>query len=250
MPVQHRAVPRVVVIVPARNEAERLGRVLDGVRRVLPEARIGVIDDGSSDGTGEVASARGATALRHPFNLGYGAALQTGYHWALRQPCDRLVQLDADGQHDPESIPALLGALDGGAELVLGSRYLDASTTPRTSMPRRLGSRFFAFVVTRWTGTRITDPTSGFQAMTKRVVERLVLDDFPEDFPDSDVLIALAREGVQLAEVPVRMHERLGGVSMHRGGRIAYYAYKMLLTLSLLPVRRVSPFRAGRAGPS
>lgn len=236
----------VVVIVPARNEADRIGAVLDAVRRAAPAARIAVIDDGSEDDTGAVARAHGAQVLRHPFNLGYGAALQTGYHWALRQRFTRLVQLDADGQHDPASIPSLLAALDAGAQLVLGSRYLDPATTPRTSFARRMGSRFFAFVVSRWTGTRITDPTSGYQAMDRRVVERLALDDFPEDFPDSDVLIALAREGVRLAEVPVQMRERLGGVSMHRGGRIAYYAYKMALTLSLLPVRRSSPFRAGR----
>ena len=234
------------MLVPAHNAADRIRSVLDGVLPELPHARLLVVDDGSADATAAVAASLGATVLSHPFNLGYGAALQTGYHWARRHDFARLVQLDADGQHDPASIRALLAALDAGADLALGSRYLQASTSPRTSWARRAGSRFFAFVVSRWTGTHVTDPTTGFQAMNRAVLDQLVLDDFPEDYPDADVLISLWRRGLRFVEVPVQMHERLGGVSMHRGSRIAFYAYKMLLTLSLLPIRRVSPFRAGR----
>ena len=104
----------------------------------------------------------------------------------------------------------------------------------------------FAWIVTKWTGTRITDPTSGFQALSRRVLDEVVRDSFPEDYPDADVLITLHRAGLRMKEVPVRMHERTGGVSMHRGSRAAYYAYKMILTLALLAIRRVSPFRTHR----
>jgi glycosyltransferase involved in cell wall biosynthesis len=238
-----------LILVPACNEAGRVGRVLDGVAQTGIAADLLVIDDGSSDGTALEARAHGAAVARHPFNLGYGAALHTGYMYARRHGYKRLVQLDADGQHDPGSIPALLDALRGGYDVVIGSRYLGGEPPP-TSWLRRVGSCFFARIVTTWTGVRITDPTSGFQAMTARALDELSHAGFPEDYPDADVLVFLARCGCKLHEIPVKMHPRLGGVSMHRGRRIAYYAYKMLLSLSLLPVRRRSPFRAERSAAS
>jgi glycosyltransferase involved in cell wall biosynthesis len=236
-----------VVVIPACNEAERIGPVLDAVRAVLPGARIVVVDDGSGDATAATARRHGAVVLSHPFNLGYGAALQTGYHYARHHGAERLLQLDADGQHDPASIPDLLRALDDGADLVIGSRYLPGYATPRTSLLRRIGTRLFSAIVTWWTGIRVTDPTSGYQAMSRRAIELLVLDHFPEDYPDADMLITAARSGLRLAEVPACMHERVGGLSMHRGGRAAYYVYKMFLNLALLPIRRPSPFRDGRS---
>ena len=129
---------------------------------------------------------------------------------------------------------------------MIGSRYRQ-SDPPATSFARRVGTRLFAWIVTTWTGIKITDPTSGFQAMSARALREVAQDHFPEDYPDADVLIALHRVGIRLTETPVDMHERVSGVSMHRGGRAAYYAYKMALTLPLLPVRRRSMFRAGRA---
>ena len=112
---------------------------------------------------------------------------------------------------------------------------------------RRLGSRLFAVIVTRWTGTKITDPTSGFQALSRPAIDAVAEDGFPEDYPDADVLIRLATSGLNLAEVPVRMHERSGGVSMHRGTRALFYAYKMFMSLALLRVRRASPYRRAPA---
>lgn len=236
---------RILILIPAYNEVSRIGDVLLGIQREVPEADLLVIDDGSRDGTATLAKKLGAEVVNHPFNLGYGAALQTGYFYARRRRYARVVQMDADGQHDCRSLPDLLQALDEGADLVVGSRYRQGDA-PKTGFARRLGTRIFSWIVTTWTGVRITDATSGFQAMSGRALEELVLDSFPEDYPDADVLITLARAGLQMVEIPVRMHERSGGMSMHRRGRAAYYAYKMFLTLSLLPVRRRSPFRSGR----
>lgn len=236
-----------LVVIPACNEAERIGRVLSALREQLPEATALVVDDGSSDATASVARRLGAVVIQHPFNLGYGAALHTGYRYAHSRGFERLVQLDADGQHDPASVHGLLRALDDGADLVIGSRYLRTDGRPPTGWARRIGSVLFARIVTAWTGVRITDPTSGYQAMNRSALDIQVLDHFPEDYPDADVLITAARAGLKLAEVPVQMFERKGGVSMHRGGRVAYYVYKMFLNLALLPVRRASPFRDGRS---
>ena len=234
-----------LILIPACDEQGRVGRVLRGLREAAVSADVLVIDDGSTDGTAEEARRHGAIVVRHPFNLGYGSSLLTGYHFARRRGYARIVQMDADGQHDPGSVPDLLAALDEGADVVVGSRYL-GSQPPPTSWPRRVGSWLFAKIATLWTGTRITDPTSGFQAIRARALDELAHHGFPEDHPDADVLIMLKRAGMVLREIPVVMHPRSGGHSMLRGGRAAYYAYKMLLTLSLLPVRRRSPFRSER----
>ncbi len=235
----------ILIIIPAYNERGRIGPVLDAIARAPVDADVVVIDDASSDDTAAEARQRGAKVLRHGINLGYGSALLTGYIYAKQRAYQRVVQLDADGQHDPRDIAVLLRGLDSGADLVVGSRYLGGDPPP-TSLARRLGASLFARIVTWWTRTTITDPTSGFQAMNAAAVGELAHHGFPEDYPDADVLIIVARAGLRLGEAPVQMRERSGGVSMHRGGRAAYYAYKMVLTLCLLPVRRRSPYRAER----
>jgi glycosyltransferase involved in cell wall biosynthesis len=201
-----------------------------------------VIDDGSPDETAREARAAGASVVSHPYNLGYGSALHTGYCFAWRHGYERVLQMDADGQHEAAMLPRLLAALDAGADVALGSRYLEGAAPP-SSLARRIGTRLFAWIATRWIGSRITDPTSGFQGLSRRALESVVHDGFPEDYPDTDVLVAHHRAGLRLVEVPVRMHARQGGLSMHRGARIAYYGYKMLLTLLLLPIRRPTPLR-------
>ena len=237
--------PQTLIIVPACNEQGRIGNVLQGIRDLGLDADLLVVDDGSNDQTAREAASHGATVARHPFNLGYGSALLTGYLFARKHGYKRIVQLDGDGQHDPACIPDLLATLHNGNDVVIGSRYL-GDDAPRTSWARRIGSRMFAWIVSTWTGVRITDPTSGFQAITARALSELAHAGFPEDYPDADVLIYLSRAGCRLTEIPVKMYERKGGVSMHGGRKAAYYFYRMLLSLSLMPWRRRSPFRSER----
>ena len=232
-----------ILIIPAYREATRVGAVVHEVLAQELGLDVLVVDDGSPDATATEARAAGARVVSHPYNLGYGSALHTGYCFARREGYERVLQMDADGQHEAAMLRRLIAGLDGGADVVLGSRYLDGHA-PRSSLARRLGTRLFAAIATRWIGTRITDPTSGFQGLSARALDSVVNDGFPEDYPDTDVLIEHHRRGLRLVEVPVRMHERRGGMSMHRGARIAYYGYKMLLTLLLLPIRRPSPSRA------
>ena len=231
-----------LVVIPAYREAGRVGDVVRAVRAASPACDVLVVDDGSPDDTAAEAAAAGAAVVRHPFNLGYGTALHSGYCYAWRADYQRLLQMDADGQHEPAMLLRLVAALDAGADIALGSRYLE-HPAPASSLARRTGTRLFAWIASRWLGMRITDPTSGFQGLSRRALESVVHDGFPEDYPDADVLIEHHRRGLKVVEVPVRMHERKGGVSMHRGARIAYYGYKMLLTLLLLPVRRPTPLR-------
>jgi len=231
-----------LLVIPAYREASRVGDVVREVAALGLPLDVLVVDDGSPDGTADEARAAGALVVSHAFNLGYGSALHTGYCYAVRSGYQRVLQMDADGQHEAAMLQNLLAALDAGADVALGSRYLDGQP-PRASLARRAGTRLFAWIASRWTGVRITDPTSGFQGLSARAVHLLANDGFPEDYPDTDVLVGHARAGMRLVEVPVRMHERRGGLSMHRGARIAYYGYKMLVTLLLLPVRRPTPLR-------
>ncbi|MBL9077622.1 MAG: glycosyltransferase family 2 protein [Planctomycetes bacterium] len=237
-PVPH----STVLIIPAYREAGRVGPIVRRVRDTGLPLDIVVVDDGSADATAAEARAAGALVVRHPYNLGYGAALHTGYCYAFRRGYQRVLQMDADGQHEPTMLPRLLRALDDGADVALGSRYLDG-TPPPQSLARRLGTRLFAQVASWWLRRPITDPTSGFQGLSRRALESVVHDGFPEDYPDTDILVEHHRRGLAVVEVPVVMRTRLGGVSMHRGARIAYYGYKMFLTLCLLPVRRPTPLR-------
>lgn len=238
--------PRVLAIVPAMNEAESLPAMLAELATVHPLEHTLVVDDGSIDETAAIARRHGCRVVRHPFNLGYGAALLTGYHYALRNGYPNIVQLDADGQHPASLVPTLLEpVLNGTADVVVGSRYLVPGNAGSTFI-RRLGARPLAFLATLWTGQKITDPTSGFQALSPSAVTTLCSDGFPEDYPDVDVLITLHRAGLRLRELPVRMRDRVVGTSMHGGVRVFYYFYRLLMTLMLLRWRRTSPYRSER----
>ena len=233
--------PRVLIL-PAFDEAERLAGVLDAVAGAQTGCEVVVIDDGSRDETASVARSFGATVLRHPFNLGYGAALQTGYKYALARGAVLLVQMDADGQHDPREIRTLVGPIESGeCDLVVGSRFL-APNAYRMGAVRSLGRRLFA-ALARFAGLRVSDPTSGFQAMNRRVLEVYARDFFPADYPDVDVLLAAFRSGLRVGERPVQMAEGTRSSTLHGGLRSFYYVYKMLLSTwsaPRVPARRGS----------
>jgi len=234
-----------LALIPAFNESATIGQLVGRVRAVAPELPIVVIDDGSTDGTGAIAHAAGARVVRLPFNLGYGVAMQTGYKYALRRGHDCVVQLDGDGQHEPADVPALLDAIvQGGADVALGSRFL-AEDAYRPEPLRRLGMRLFAWLAFLLGGSRFTDVTSGFQALSCEAVRFLAADRYPPDYPDADVLLMLARAGFRIREVPVRMYRKQGGRSMHSGLRPVYYVFKMLLSVSLTSLRREALDRKG-----
>ena len=218
-----------VLVIPAYQEAERLGSVLEAVARTGVDCEVVVVDDGSRDGTGEIARGAGALVLRHPWNLGYGAALQTGYKFALERGAAFLVQMDADGQHDPADIPGLLAAVErGDCDLVVGSRFLGRGEY-RMGALRTLGRRVFQ-AIARAAGLELSDPTSGFQAMNRRVLEVYARDFFPTDYPDLYVLLAAWRNGLRVGERPVRMRPGTRASRLHGGLRSVYYVYKMLLS--------------------
>jgi glycosyltransferase involved in cell wall biosynthesis len=216
--------------MPAFNEEARLPALLEELRRALPDHELVVIDDGSSDATGDVAERAGARVLRHPFNLGYGAALQTGFKYALGADAPWVVQMDADGQHLPAQVPALIARIAGGdCDIAIGSRFLAASDYEMGAV--RSAGRQLIRALGRYAGVDLTDPTSGFQALNARALALYAGDWFPSDFPDVDVRIVAARAGLRICEVPVRMAVSARTSTLHSGWKPLYYAYKMLLSL-------------------
>jgi hypothetical protein len=230
-------VERRILIIPAYNEAATLGRVLGSVIEADLGCEIVVVDDGSIDETSAVATSMGATVLRHPFNLGYGAALQTGYKYALQSGVDLLLQMDADGQHDPHQLLDLATPIhEDELDLVIGSRFLE-KTSYQMEFVRSLGRLVFSSLA-RLAGLTVSDPTSGFQAMNRRVIEVYIGDFFPTDYPDVDMLLAAYRHGLRVGERSVEMSKAERASTLHGGLRSVYYVYKMLLSLWSVSSRR------------
>ena len=229
--------PPKLAIVPALNESGAIADVVAAIRRLAPEFDVLVIDDASQDDTAELARAAGATVLRHPFNLGIGGAMQSGYRWAHIHGYGIAVQVDGDGQHDPASIGPLERLLrDSGVDLVWGSRFLE---TPGYRVPRgrRAGGILFSRLLSAITGERISDPTSGFRMTNRRGIE-LFARDYPHDFPEVEAILMVHAHDMSMREVPVQMRERQAGRSSIGGLRPAYYMVRVLLAIFVGLFRR------------
>ncbi len=228
---------RRIAIVPALNEEETVGRVIDEIRAFDPGFDIVVVDDGSTDRTAGLAADRGAHVLRLPFNLGIGGAVQTGYRFAFERGYDIAVQVDGDGQHDPQQLPAILEpVLAGQADLCVGSRFASGSGY-QSSFARRLGIRLFAWVVSAVVRQKVTDTTSGFRAVNRKGIA-LFAADYPHDYPEVEATIMCVKHKLRLREVPVEMRERAGGASSITALRSIYYMTKVLLAIFVGLFRR------------
>jgi glycosyltransferase involved in cell wall biosynthesis len=189
-----------------------------------------VVDDGSRDGTAAVAEQAGARVLRLPFNLGVGAAVRTGLHYAAMSGAERAVVIDADGQHDPAGIAALLATLDEGADLVIGSRFEDGAPAYAVGRTRRRAMRLLQAIVRMRTGRRFTDVTSGFRAMDRPVIELLAAEYPAEYLADTvEALLIVHDRGLRVEEVPVAMRPRAGGVPSSRGLLLAVNYLRLLV---------------------
>jgi glycosyltransferase involved in cell wall biosynthesis len=210
----------MLIIIPAYNEEQNVGRVVEKAKR---RGKVLVIDDGSTDRTAQVAALAGADVMIHGKNLGYCASLQDGYYHALAKGEDMLVQLDADGQHDPAFIPQVsMPVLNKSADIVIGSRFLMGDY--RVDFPKAIGMLFFRYLVRRLTGRIFTDTTSGFQCLSRTAIKYFLKEIFPVKYPDANVIIKCVRAGLRVQEVPVKMWPNPQGRSMHRGARkIARY---------------------------
>lgn len=229
---------RIVAVVPAFDEEGAIGSVVGEIRAFDPAIDVVVVDDGSTDETAANARAAGAAVVRLPFNLGIGAAVQTGFRYALEHGYDVAVRLDGDGQHDPLELPKLLEPLSRDeADVVTGSRFREDGSGYRPPLARRLGISWFARLVSLLSGQRVTDTTSGFQALNRRGIA-LFASDYPSDYPEVEATVLLLKHRLRLVEVSVRMREREHGSSSITFLRSLYYAVKVTLALLVAMGRR------------
>ena len=226
---------RTLVFIPAWNEEASIAAVIATSASTCPDADLLVVDDGSTDATAARAREAGALVASLPFNQGLGAALQTGYLYALREGYECCAHLDADGQHPAGRGGRLLDEVDADrADLVIGSRYRDPgpaeSDDYKPTISRRIGTGVFRFFLTLATRQRFTDTTSGMRAANRRVMA-LFSEHYSPDFAEIESLQLAVREGLRVEEVPVRMLERAGGSSFLTPLRSAFFIFKGLIVL-------------------
>lgn len=233
------------IIIPAFNEEATIAGVIEGVK-AYSDADIIVINDGSKDATYQLAKDAGAYVISHPFNMGYGVALQTGYKFALKYDYDLLLQMDADGQHYPDVIPQFFRQMEtNSCDVLIGSRFLGKGEY-KPGFLKSLGIGLFKIII-RFFGTKITDPTSGFQCITKEIIEIFTDDSFPCDYPDTNVIVRLHRMGYKVKEIPVYMKKNPIGRGMHKGAfTIMYYFFTMFLSIFITLISDRSYFRQRR----
>ena len=234
---------RVLIIIPAFNEESNISRVVHTVIDFAAsysrhQVDYVVINDGSVDGTGEICRAEGFETVNLIQNLGIGGAVQTGYILAQQFGYDAAVQFDGDGQHDILSLDTLLRPIEEGtANFVIGSRYLQNSSSFRSTFMRRLGSGFLARTIRLLTGFRPTDPTSGYRAADRESI-RVLAQDYPADYPEPESLVILLKHKLRLQEVGVNMFERTGGVSSISPLKSIRYMIKVSLAILCASFRK------------
>ena len=238
--------PRLVAVVPAWNEERAIGRVVDEIKEFDADATVVVVDDASTDATADVAEAHGATVLRLLFNVGIGGAVQTGFRYARDEGFEVAVRLDGDGQHDASEIGKLLGLIRAGtADLVIGSRFVDAGGSYRPPFARRMGIGVFARLVSLLGGQKVTDTTSGFVALSRAGIELFAVE-YPHDYPEVEATLVALRSGLRLTQVQVEMRERQTGTSSITFVRSLYYIVKVMLALLVASLRRYPRVEAVR----
>jgi hypothetical protein len=236
IPLSNSDRPRVLVAIPAYREERSIGRIVTDLRTKFPYDVL-VVNDGSPDGTSGAAREAGAIVLDLPCNLGIGGAVQTAFLFAQERGYDAVVRIDGDGQHEIEDIPRVLEPiLAGRVDAAIGSRFL-GETGYRASIPRIFGIRLFRLLVNFVTGYRITDPTSGFFAINRRLIE-FYSRHYPSDYPEVDSYILMHRINATALEVSVRMYARAEGKSSITTFRAMYYMVKVTLSFLINCIRR------------
>lgn len=221
-----------VAVIPAYNEIETIGRVIDKTSHHV--GNVVVVDDASSDGTAAVARNHGASVIEHTINTGVGGALRTGYRYAIREDYEYVIQVDGDGQHDPSYIPDLLDAATEH-DMVIGSRYLNESYE-RYPWIRRLGIRFFTSLINRLGGIKITDVTSGYRVYRVAALEQIV--HRTDTHWAIEQTLDAAKQNLRIKEVSVEMPVRETGQSHLTPDLLFVYPLRMADTILRVMVFR------------
>jgi glycosyltransferase involved in cell wall biosynthesis len=222
---------RVLIAVPAYNEEDTIANVVERLQNLLPDFDLLVINDGSSDATGQILKSLGVVTAAHLSNLGYGRAIQTAVKYALSCDYDVLITLDADGQHHPEQIQGIYDeSFRSDCHILIGSRYVNGYNYSQSPLGRRIGMQLFSLLVRLITKQRIYDTTSGLKVIKRDVFEPLSHWHFL-DF-HSEAIVYLIRLGYRIGEYPITVSERSQGQSMYSA--LSHLKYPLQTSLMLL----------------
>lgn len=228
---------RKLIIIPAFNEESNIEKTVTAIQNNVKDFDYVIINDCSGDRTRQICEEKGYNVVNLPINLGIGGAVQTGYKYALEHGYDVAVQVDGDGQHDPEFLSTMAEHLmDKQLDMVIGSRFIEKEGF-QSSKLRRVGIVFFSQLIYMLTGTRITDPTSGLR-MVGRNAMALFAVDYPRDYPEPESVVAVLRRKMKVEEIPVIMKEREGGVSSISMKKSVYYMIKVTLAILIERIRK------------
>ncbi len=222
-----------IIIIPVYNEQENIAPLIREIRKQFPRLDVVVVDDHSTDATAQILSELQVPCIRHSINLGYGTAVQTGYKYALQKGYTAVIQLDGDGQHDPAGIGLLWQKLrTSGCDIVIGTRFWSKSPY-QMDLWRQMGVRIQKILLRLLCGLSVSDPTSGFLALSEKALELFSKNWFPFDYPDADVLLVARRLGLNVTEQPVVMRQSVTRRSMHSGLRPLYYMFRIIFVMLL-----------------
>lgn len=231
-----------LVVIPAFNEQQNLPEVVAEIRKAAPGTPILIVNDGSTDRTTKTAEALNVGVLDLPINLGVGGAVQAGFKYALRSGYSQVIRMDADGQHPPDAIPALLeAAKKSSADMILASRFICETQGYTSTRFRTLAIRMLALFLSAVCRRRITDPTSGFM-LVKRPLLYFFAHAYPADYPEPEALAMLRRHGYDVAEVGIAFRERRHGKSSIRGWGTLFHSMQVILALV---IDRMEPMKPG-----
>lgn len=226
-----------LIIIPAYNEESNIEKTISAIQKNANGFDYVIINDCSKDKTKKICEENGYNVVNLPINLGIGGAVQTGYKYALEHDYDVAVQVDGDGQHDPEFLNVMAEHLmNNQLDMVIGSRFIEKEGF-QSSKLRRIGIVFFSKLIKLLTGTVITDPTSGLRMIGKNVID-IFAKDYPRDYPEPESVVAVLRQKMKVEEIPVIMNDREGGVSSISFNKSIYYMIKVTLAILIERIRK------------
>lgn len=216
---------KVLIIIPAYNEEDS---IYNTVKKLVETCKYDyvVINDGSTDGTRRILEENNLNYIDLPVNLGIGGAMQTGYKYALKHGYEYAIQLDADGQHDPDDLEKLVAEIERSQyDMVIGSRFIE-KTNYKGSLMRRIGILYFYYLLLFISRIKITDPTSGYRIVNRKIIKEFSKY-YPVDYPEVEVLVKLAQKKYRIKEIKVEMKNRQGGRSSITPLKSLYYMTKV-----------------------
>ncbi len=226
---------KVLIIIPAYNEQENIERVVTNLKTHCPQYDYLIVNDCSSDKTLEICSKNNFNYIDLCCNLGIGGGVQSGYIYAYRNGYDCAIQIDGDGQHDPQYISRLVDPIEKGeADIVIGSRFIDYEGFQSSGM-RRFGINFLSALIKAVCGAKVKDVTSGFRAANRKFIE-FFSKEYADDYPEPEAIVATKLNGARILEVPVVMNEREGGTSSISPLKSIYYMIKVSLAILLYKI--------------